>query len=41
MAKMVNATFANQKTGGVDILVNDWHLPRLPYIYSSVFTHLR
>ena len=34
MAKMVNATFAYQKTGGVNILVNDLHLPCLPHVYS-------
>ena len=37
MAKMVNATFAYQKTGGENILVNDLHLPCLPHVYSSVF----
>ena len=41
MAKMVNATFAYQKTGGVNILVNDLHLPCLPHVYSSVFIYLR
>ena len=41
MAKMVNATFAYQKTGGVNILVNDSHLPCLPHVYSSVFIYLR
>ena len=41
MAKMANATFAYQKTGGVNILVNDLHLPCLPHVYSSVFTYLR
>ena len=41
MAKMVNATFAYQKTGGVNILVNDLHLPCLPHVYSSVFICLR
>ena len=41
MAKMVNAKFAYQKTGGVNISVNDWHLPCLPDIYSPVFIYLR
>ena len=41
MAKMVNASFAYHKTGGVNILVNDLHLPCLPHVYSSVFIYLR
>ena len=40
MAKIVNATFAYQNTGGLNNL-QMWHLPSLPYIYSSVFLYLR
>ena len=38
MAKMVNETFADQKTGG-EITRQIWHLylPSLPYIYSALF----
>ena len=42
MAKMVNATFVYQKTRGIYKMTRQiWHLPCLPYIYSSVFTYLR
>ena len=39
MAKMVNETFADQKTGGVNITMQIWHLylPCLPYIYPALF----
>ena len=37
---MVNGTFAYQKTGGVNIASQKWHLPSLQ-IYSSVLTILQ
>ena len=37
---MVNGTFAYQKTGGVNITRQKWHLPSLQ-IYSSVLTILQ
>ena len=42
MVNMVNATFPELFTSPVFFFgMQMWHLPSLPYNYSSVFTHLQ